>query len=205
MTASEKRDKTENDKKVSSRFDEAFPQEKEAAQAAPSSEVNALRAEIEKLNTALKETEEKVANYWDRLVRGEADHQNALRRAQEEVEKTRKFAIDRFAGELLEVLDSLEHGLSFSQNGQATVEHLIEGMTLTKSVLLNIMNKEGIKEVLPEIGEAFNPTYHEALTMQESSEFEPNRVLVVIQKGYMLHNRLLRPARVVVSKAPIAK
>ncbi|MBI2792538.1 MAG: nucleotide exchange factor GrpE [Gammaproteobacteria bacterium] len=160
-----------------------------------------LHDQIDTLNKALAETQDKMGQYWERLLRKEAELQNLQKRMQDEVEKTRKFAIDRFASEILQVLDSLEQGLNFAQSGNVTTETLMEGMKLTQSVLMNSLDKQGISVINPE-GEVFNPTFHEAISVQETNHVPPNKVLVVVQKGYMLNNRLLRPARVVVSKAP---
>lgn len=160
-----------------------------------------LHIQVDTLSKALSEMQEKVADYWDRLLRKEADMQNLQKRMQDEIEKTRKFAIERFASEILQVLDSIEQGLNFAQSGNVTTETLMEGMKITQSVLMNSLDKQGIVVINPE-GEAFNPTFHEAISVQETTEVPPNKVLVVVQKGYMLNNRLLRPARVVVSKAP---
>lgn len=191
-------DKKKEDK-VSQRFDEAFsePSSKQIP-----TEKNALEDEIESLRKELLEAQETVSNHWERLVRKEADLQNMQRIHAQESDKARKFAIKSFASELLEVLDSLEQGLGYTDNGQATVEHLREGMLLTQSVLMNALEKHGIALIAPEIGATFDPTYHQALTAQETAEMEPNRIVAVIQKGYMLHHQLLRPARVIVSKQP---
>ncbi|MBS0289362.1 MAG: nucleotide exchange factor GrpE [Proteobacteria bacterium] len=163
--------------------------------------VEELRRQIESLNATIQAEQEKVAAYWDRLLRKEADLQNLQKRMQEEVEKTRKFAIDKFALELLEVQDSLEHGLNFAKNGQVEAQHLLEGMNMTHRILMNALEKQGIQIINPE-GEAFNPAFHEAISVQETNDVPPNQVLAVVQKGYTLNNRLLRPARVVVSRAP---
>lgn len=163
--------------------------------------VNELHYQIETLTKSLKEAQEKADSHWERLLRKEAEFQNLQRRMQQDVDNTRKFAIERFAAEILEVLDSLERGLNFSQNNQATVKDLMEGMGLTHSVLLNALDKQGIKPIDPAEGEAFDPTYHEAIAMHDTNDIPPNRVVKVVQKGYMLQNRLLRPARVVVSRA----
>lgn len=191
-----------DDNKVSQRFDDAFasefnPLEQENGS---SNQKSALENEIESLKKELAEAQEKVSNHWERLVRKEADLQNTQRIATQESEKARKFAIKSFAGELLEVLDSLEQGLGFTENGQTSVEHLREGMKMTQSVLQNALQKHGVTPVAPEVGDAFDPTYHQALATQETNEMEPNRIMAVIQKGYMLHHQLLRPARVLVSK-----
>lgn len=155
----------------------------------------------ESLQKALKEAQEKAEEYWERLLRKEADLQNMQKRMQQDIDNTRKIALERFAGELLEVLDSLDQGISFSESNNASVKDLLEGMKLTHTVLLNVLDKEGIKIVEPKVGDVFDPNFHEALAMQETKEYEPNRIVTVVQKGYMLHHRLLRPARVVVSKA----
>jgi molecular chaperone GrpE len=161
-----------------------------------------LQEEIATLSQALKEAQDKATNYWERLIQKEADLQNMLRRAQQDTDKARNFAIEKFASELLAVIDSLEQGMHHGQNLETVnVQDLVEGMRLTHSILLNIFDKEGIQIIDP-INEPFNPTFHEAISIQETTEAKPNTVLMVVQKGYILHQRLLRPARVVVSKAP---
>ena len=155
-------DKKNNDKvddknnEVSARFDEAFPETvpEDYILASPEDK-SELHDQIETLSKALKEAQEKVDSHWERLLRKEAELQNVQRRAEQDVDNARKFAIERFAQELLEVLDSLEQGLTYTQNGQATVEHLKEGMTLTQTVLLNAMDKQGIKPISPELGVQF--------------------------------------------------
>lgn len=192
-----------SDEKISTRFDDDVIKENtiQDEEELPSpQDVNELHDQIETLNKALQEAQDKADDHWQRLLRKEADLQNVQRRADQDVENTRKFAIERFAGELLQVMDGLDQGLSYSETGKITIDTLIEGMTLTKTSLMNVLEKNGITEIDP-LGEPFDPTYHEALTMQESNEMEPNRVLKVIQKGYLLNQRLLRPARVIVSKA----
>lgn len=174
----------------------------EDAQLPSPDNIDELHDQIATLSKALQEAQEKVASHWDRLLRREAEFQNLEKRSQEDLEKARKFAIERFAAELLEVMDSLEQGLSFAEQGKVSVEDLLKGMQLTHSVLLNALDKQGIKTIAPEIGEAFNPTYHEAISIQQTAEVPPNQIVAVVQKGYMLNNRLLRPARVVVSRAP---
>ncbi|MBS0286278.1 MAG: nucleotide exchange factor GrpE [Proteobacteria bacterium] len=159
-----------------------------------------LHRQIATMGAALKEEQEKAANNWDRLLRKEADLQNLQKRSQEEIEKTRKFAIEKFALEILEVLDSLEHGLNFAKEGKVDAASLLEGMQMTHSILLNALDKHGIKPINP-LNETFNPSFHEAISVQETKEVPPNQVLAVVQKGYILNNRLLRPARVVVSRA----
>lgn len=193
---------SENNKKTgedtpSQRFTEDFPV-KEDHLLAPDDNKE-LHDQIEVLSKTLKETQEKAEGNWERLVRKEAELQNLIKRAEQDVENARKFAIERFAGEMLQVLDSLDQGLAYSQTDGITVEHLVEGIKLTHSVFMNAMDKQGIKPIEPAIGEVFNPAFHEAISIQQTADVEPNRIMAVVQKGYMLQNRLLRPARVVVS------
>jgi molecular chaperone GrpE len=191
-----------NDKKESG-ADESLlesPSEKQALP--PEQDVQELHAQIETLNAALQEESEKAKNNWDRLLRKEAELQNLQRRSQQDVENARKFASEQLASELLQVLDSFEQGLSYGQNNQASLQDLIQGIELTHSVLLKALEKHGVTVIEPKVKDTFNPSFHEAISVLETKEMEPNRIVAVVQKGYMLHNRLLRPARVVVAKAP---
>lgn len=168
-------------------------QEDEAALPSPD-DLTVLHEQIEELN-------KKAESHWERLLRKEAELQNTQRRAEEEVEKAKKFAVERFSGDLLPVMDALEQGLSYTQNNEVTIDTLVEGMKLTHNALSDVLGKYGITVIEP-LGKPFDPMYHEALTMQETKEMKPNHVLQVVQKGYLLNERLLRPARVIVSKAP---
>ncbi len=197
---SDKSKATEKDM-PSQRFEEDNTLATTAAPEEPTAqEYQALQQQLETLTQSLKEAQDKAESHWERLLRKEAEYQNGLRRAEQDVENARKFSIEKFAGEMLQVLDSLGQGASYAENGQASVKDLIEGMKLTESVILSVFEKFNITPIDP-LGEAFNPAFHEAISMQETNEVPPNQVVMVVQKGYMLHNRLLRPARVVVSKA----
>ena len=168
-------------------------------------DVQILHEQIEMLTQSLEETKakaEKADLYWDRLLHKEADLQNIQKRAAQDIENARKLAVERFATQLLDVIDSLEQGLNHAQTSDAASnKDIIEGMRLTHSQLLNIFDKEHIRVIDP-LNETFDPKFHEAISIQETSEVEPNKIIMVVQKGYILHQRLLRPARVVVSKAP---
>jgi molecular chaperone GrpE len=136
---------------------------------------------------------------WDKFVRAVAELDNVRKRGQRDVDNARKFAIERFATELLAVRDSLELGLSAAD--QADVVALREGSEATLKLLISTMQQFGIEEIDPQ-GEPFDPERHEAMTMQPSVTAEPGSVLAVFQKGYALNGRLLRPARVVVAAEP---
>lgn len=137
---------------------------------------------------------------WDRYLRTAAELENFRKRAARDMENARKFAIERFATELLAVKDSLELGLAAAEES-ADPESLIEGTRSTLKQLAATLERSGVAEVNPE-GEPFDPTLHEAMTTQPSAGVEPDTVLTVYQKGYTLNGRLLRPARVVVAAAP---
>jgi molecular chaperone GrpE len=138
----------------------------------------------------------KAEENWDRYLRAAAELDNVRKRAARDVENAHKFALERFGKELLAVRDTLEMGLAAADN--ATVESLIEGKNATLKLLTTVMGQFGIEEVDP-VGEPFDPEFHEAISMQPSDDVEPGSVLTVVQKGYTLNGRLLRPAMVIVA------
>lgn len=150
---------------------------------------------------ALAAARAEAEQYKDQFLRARAELDNLRKRAERDLEGARKFALERFAGELLAVRDSLEMGLAAAEEQGGDLEKLQEGAALTARMLAQAMEKFGVEVVNP-AGEAFNPDYQEAVSVQESSEHAPNTVTVVMQKGYLLNGRVLRPAMVVVSKAP---
>lgn len=155
----------------------------------------------EELHLMLEDARSKVDEHWNQLLRVQADLENTRRRAERDVENAHKYGLEKFAQELLPVKDSLELGLDAASSDDENVARLREGTELTLKMLSGVMEKFGITEVNPE-GEPFNPELHQAMTMQESAEHEPNTVMMVMQKGYLLNERLVRPAMVVVCKAP---
>ncbi|MGM0594329.1 MAG: nucleotide exchange factor GrpE [Pseudomonadota bacterium] len=156
---------------------------------------------VEELARQLEEAHSKAAENWEKVVRVQAELENSQRRAQRDVENAHKFGLEKFVQELLPVKDSLEMGLAAAEGSDHEVaDKLREGTELTLKMFNSALEKFGIKEVSPE-GEPFNPEWHQAMTMQESAEHAPNTVITVMQKGYLLNDRLLRPAMVVVSKA----
>ena len=137
------------------------------------------------------------------MLRMKADLDNERRRMERELDKSRRFALEKVMGDLLSVRDNLERGLDAFDSQGSSVEQLREGSELTLKELDKVLQRHGIEEIDP-LGERFDPEKHEALTAQPSEEQEPDTVLEVIQKGYKLHERLLRPARVIVAKEPPA-
>lgn len=155
--------------------------------------------ETQDLQLLLEDARAKADEHWNQLLRLRAEMDNVRRRGEREVANAHKYALERFVQELLPVRDSLELGLAATGGA----ERLREGMELTLKLLADAMAKFGVQTVDP-IGQPFNPEQHQAMTLQESADQPPNTVLAVFQKGYMLNDRLVRPARVVVSKVPEA-
>ncbi len=147
--------------------------------------------------------EEQLAAAQDQALRAVADVQNARRRAEQDVEKAHKFALERFANDPLPIVDSLERGLELSNADDEAIKPMREGIELTLKMFADTLARFQVVPVVPE-GEPFNPELHQAMAMEESAAVEANTVLKVFQKGYTLSGRLLRPAMVVVSKAPAA-
>ncbi|HFE32519.1 MAG TPA: nucleotide exchange factor GrpE [Gammaproteobacteria bacterium] len=157
----------------------------------------------DELTLLLEDARSKADEHWDQLLRANAELDNLRRRAKQDVENAHKYALEKFAQELLPVKDSLEMGLAAASgevDAAEALKQLREGTELTLKMLSTAMEKAGIKEIDP-LGEAFNPELHQAMSMQESEEHDPNTVIAVMQKGYQLNDRLIRPAMVVVSKA----
>lgn len=157
----------------------------------------------EDLSSRIQTLEEQLTAAQDQNLRMAAEVQNIRRRAEQDVEKAHKFALERFAGDLLAIVDSLERGLELSSPDDEAVKPIREGMDLTLKLFLDTLARHQLTPVDP-VGEPFNPEHHQAMAMEESAHSEPNSVLKVFQKGYLLNGRLLRPAMVVVSKAPAA-
>lgn len=156
--------------------------------------------DVKELHLALEDARSKANEHWNQVLRLQAELENGRRRAERDVENAHKYALDRFAQDLLPVRDSLELALA-AIGPDSALDQLREGTELTLKMLTQAMEKYGIKEVNP-VGQPFNPDLHQAMSMQESSEAAPNSVLAVMQKGYTLNDRLVRPALVVVAKAP---
>jgi molecular chaperone GrpE len=153
--------------------------------------------DMESLQAALAAAEQKSLEHRDLYMRALAELDNIRKRAARDVEQAHKYAIDRFANDLVGVKDSLELGLA----SDATGETLRAGTEATVKLLSKAFEKAGVLELNP-VGETFNPEFHEAMAMVPSAEHVPNTVSQVVQKGYVLNGRLLRPARVLVTREP---
>ena len=156
-------------------------------------------AKIAQLEAALLSSEAKVKEQQDSVLRAKAEVENMRRRTEQEIDKARKFALNKFAEELLPVIDNLERAMQAADADNEVVKPLFEGVELTHKTFVDVVAKFGLKEINPE-GEAFNPELHQAMSIQESPDHEPNTVMFVMQKGYELNGRVIRPAMVMVSK-----
>jgi len=156
-------------------------------------------AKIAQLEAALLSTEQRLKDQQDSVLRAKAEVENMRRRSEQEIDKARKFALNRFAEELLPVIDNLERAIQAADMENEAIKPVIEGVELTHKTFIGVIEKFGLKEINPE-GEAFNPEFHQAMSIQESPDHESNTVLFVMQKGYELNGRVVRPAMVMVAK-----
>lgn len=157
----------------------------------------------DELHQALKErdaAQQELAKHRDAMLRMQAESENTRKRLTRDAEKSRRFALERILKDLLQVVDTMERGLE-TDIEHATVESLLEGQALTLKMLKKVLADHQLELVDP-AGEAFDPELHEAVTLLPSAEHEEGTVMEVLQKGYKLHDRLIRPAMVVVSGKP---
>lgn len=155
-----------------------------------------LRAQVETLKEELTLAQEQA-------LRAAAEAQNIRRRAEQDVEKAHKFGLEKFVSDLLPVADNLERAISAAESSGEDIKAVTEGVELTLKSLLDALKRHNVEPVDP-LGEPFDPRLHQAMTAVEKADVEPNTVVNVFQRGYTLHGRLVRPAMVVVSKAPEA-
>lgn len=159
-----------------------------------------MEAEIALLAQELETAKSTIDAQKDTVIRAQAEVENIRRRAALDVEKAHKFALEKFANDLLPVIDNLARAVDFADKNNESLKPLIEGIELTQKAFVETVAKYGVEEINP-VGQPFNPEHHQAMAMQPSSDHPANTVLVVMQKGYILNGRLLRPAMVMVSKA----
>ena len=158
----------------------------------------------EDLHLMLEDARNKADEHWDQLLRAKAEYENLQRRHERDLENAHKFALEGFASDILAVRDSMELGLDAANNDDADVKSLREGNELTLKLLTNVMERHKIVQIDPN-GETFDPDYHQAMSMQPREDVPPNTVVAVMQKGYTLNDRLIRPAMVMVSQGAPGK
>jgi len=178
----------ENHEEIEEQQDEI--QQEEAQLDSPEKSADSLEAQLENAQA-------KASENWDQYLRAKAEMDNLRRRNVKDLENAHKFGMEKFVNALLPVADSMTLGLAVED---ASAESLREGMEMTVNMLAKMMENLGIEEIDP-LNEKFDPEKHQAMTMQPNADVEPNTVIAVMQKGYMLNERLIRPAMVMVSKA----
>ncbi|RMG55619.1 MAG: nucleotide exchange factor GrpE [Gammaproteobacteria bacterium] len=156
-------------------------------------------ASVEELLQKLEEANARAEEHLDRLLRAQAELDNQRKRAERDIENAHKYALEKFVNELLAVKDSLELGIQAAKGESVDAEKILEGTELTDKMLTQVLQKFGVEEINPQ-GEKFDPELHQAMSMQPSDEYPANTVMQVVQKGYTLNGRLVRPAMVIVSQ-----
>lgn len=151
-------------------------------------------------DASVEQLQEQLIEARDAVLRAKAEAQNTRRRAEKDVENARKYALEKFCSELLPVGDNLERALEAAQIEHEAIQPITEGIELTLKSFVDALGKFNVERIDP-MGEPFDPQLHQAMTMIENPEVEPNSVIAVMQKGFTLNGRLVRPAMVVVSKA----
>ena len=204
-----------NDKKTSADLNDIFGPAKEEVQSDWSVEqpvssepftetASPPTLEAMQLKQQIADLQDKVKQKEEVAIRALADAENMRRRCEREVSQARKLGLEKFIGQLLPVFDSLDCALNTMSAEDEKTKAAYEGIQLTLKILLDAFEKNSVVQLNPQ-GEVFNPDFHEAMSMQEHPDFEPGTVITVFQKGFQLHDRLVRPAKVVVAKANAAK
>lgn len=193
--------KKENDRPEAEAYESVTPESpaSELPQESEDAPEDAPASELDELETLRAENE----SLRDEFLRAKAEAENARKRAQTEITNARRFAVEGFAGELLNVRDSLDLARAVDLNeGDSVVERVVEGLELTLRQLDSVFERFSVYEISPEVGDKLDPDAHQAMSLIETAEVPANHIFQVVQKGYRLNERLLRPARVLVAKAP---
>lgn len=147
----------------------------------------------------LQQVQEKLKDYWDQILRLKADIENNRKRTDRDIENAHKYALKNFIEALLPVIDSMEMGRTAANDSDASLENVREGIDMTMSMFVQVLENQGLTQFDPQ-GEKFDPEQHQAISMVEDKKAKPNTIISVMQKGFMLNDRLVRPAMVVVAK-----
>ena len=153
----------------------------------------------EPIEVQLEKAQATIKDYWEQMMRLRAEIENNRKRAERDVENAHKYALKNFAENLLPVVDSMQMGQAAASSETATLESIREGSELTMNMLMQVLERNGVQQIDP-LGEKFDPELHQAISMVESAEAPSNSVIEVMQKGFLLNDRLIRPAMVVVAK-----
>ena len=202
---------SDSDNNSTTEVEETANPEQEVEELSTDDMVTRLKDEISHLKNEAEEQKDEISHLkneseerFERFQRLSAEYSNYQKRMEQEIQKARRFSIDQFARAMLDVMESLDQACDIEQaeDLDPTVVAMREGMDLTRKQLLSAFESFGIEEVNPELGVAFDANFHQAMTMQPSTEIPPNHISEVYRKGYRLHDRLLRPAMVIVASRP---
>lgn len=153
----------------------------------------------ESIEQQLEQAQATIKDYWDQIIRLKAEMENNHKRAGRDIENAHKYVLRNFAESLLPIVDSMEMGQQAAEAENASLSSIVEGMQMTMSMFVQVLEKHGLKQIDP-VGEPFDPEQHQAISMVEDDKAESSIVIKVMQKGFSLNNRLIRPAMVVVAK-----
>ena len=153
----------------------------------------------ESVEQQLEKAQETIKDYWDQMMRLRAEIENNLKRTERDLENAHKYALKNFVENLLPIIDSMEMGQTAAEADNATLESIREGSALTMNMFMQVLEKNGLEQIDP-LGERFDPEKHQAISMIEAEDTESNVIIEVMQKGFLLNERLVRPAMVVVAK-----
>ena len=181
--------------------DEEQAADQEAESQGAETTENREQQDSARLTVMLEDARAKADEHWDQLVRAKAEVENLRKRHERDLANAHKYALEAFVQELLPVKDSMELGLNAALDDNADVAKLREGTELMVKMMISALDKFNVVEIDP-AGEPFDPKLHQAMSIQERDDVAPNTVVTVVQKGYTLNGRLVRPAMVMVSKTP---
>ena len=165
------------------------------------SEIESAQSDTEELSAEeqLEQAQNTIKEYWDQIMRLRAEIENNRKRAERDVENAHKYALRNFVEGLLPVIDSMEMGQTAADAENATLENIREGSAMTMNMFVQVLQKHGLEQLDP-VGQKFDPELHQAISMIDAEGAESNSVIEVMQKGFTLNERLIRPAMVVVAK-----
>jgi len=182
--------------------EKSSPKEDKPVMNSASAISEALDAKIKELEERIEQSKEEARKFEDSFLRAVAESENVKKRTEKDVESAHKYAVSSFAKDLIDVLENLhrstEH-VTEEQKSDKVVSQILEGIELTRNEFIRVFKKYGLERISPKVGEKFDHNYHQAISQQKSDQYDPSSILTVTQAGYVLNDRLIRPALVVVS------
>lgn len=180
----------------------SVPKEDKTVMNSASAVSEALDAKIKELEDKIEQSKEEAKKFEDNFLRAVAESENVKKRTEKDIESAHKYAVSGFAKDLIDVLENLHRStdhVTEEQKADKTVSQILEGIELTRNEFIRVFKKYGLERISPKVGEKFDHNYHQAISQQKSDKYDPNSILNVTQAGYILNDRLIRPALVIVS------